>query len=72
MVGETISHYRVLRPLGKGGMGVVYLAEDTILGRRVALKVLARHLTGSEQALARFREEARSAGTAHVSIWHAL
>jgi serine/threonine protein kinase/formylglycine-generating enzyme required for sulfatase activity len=56
-----IDEFTIIHRLGEGGMGVVYLAEDTILGRRVALKVLARHLTGSEQALARFREEARSA-----------
>ncbi len=55
-----IAEFKIIRRLGAGGMGVVYLAEDTVLGRRVALKVLARHMTGSEQALARFREEARS------------
>lgn len=54
-----ISEFRILHRLGEGGMGVVYLAEDTVLGRKVALKVLARHLTGSAQALARFQEEAR-------------
>ncbi len=56
-----IDEFKILHRLGAGGMGVVYLAEDTILGRHVALKVLARHMIGSEQALARFREEARSA-----------
>lgn len=56
-----IEEFRILHRLGEGGMGVVYLAEDTVLGRKVALKILARHLSGSEQALARFREEARSA-----------
>ncbi|HWL94623.1 MAG TPA: bifunctional serine/threonine-protein kinase/formylglycine-generating enzyme family protein [Phycisphaerae bacterium] len=65
----TIDEFNVIRRLGEGGMGIVYLAEDTILGRRVALKVLARHLTGSEQALARFREEARStAALKHPAI----
>jgi serine/threonine protein kinase/formylglycine-generating enzyme required for sulfatase activity len=60
-VPRMIGEFRILHVLGEGGMGVVYLAEDTILGRKVALKVLARHLTGSERALARFREEARNA-----------
>jgi formylglycine-generating enzyme required for sulfatase activity len=58
---EKIDEFRIIAPIGEGGMGVVYLAEDTILGRKVALKVIAGHLVGSETALARFREEARSA-----------
>ena len=60
-VPSQIEEFKILARIGEGGMGVVYLAEDTILGRRVALKVLARHMIGSEQALARFREEARLA-----------
>lgn len=57
---KQLDEFRILHRLGDGGMGVVYLAEDTILNRRVALKVLAHHMTGSEQALGRFRDEARS------------
>ncbi len=55
-----IDEFQILRRIGEGGMGVVYLAEDLILGRKVALKVLAPGLIGSDQALARFRTEARS------------
>lgn len=57
---EQIDEFRILHRLGRGGMGVVYAAEDTILGRRVALKTLRPGLLGSEQALGRFRDEARS------------
>src|SRR5215471_807320 len=61
LVGQEISHYQIVREIGRGGMGVVYLAQDSSLGRPVALKLLPKHLTSDPSRLRRFEREARAA-----------
>src|SRR5437016_1901182 len=74
MIGRTLSHYRVLEKVGEGGMGVVYLAEDTLLGRRVAIKTIhSRAGAEDRQFRARFLREARAVSALshpHIATIH--
>ncbi len=75
MIGKTILHYKILAKLGEGGMGVVYLAEDTRLERKVAIKFLPRHIAASEEERRRFEIEAKAAAALNhpnIATIHAI
>ena len=73
MIGESLGPYKILELLGAGGMGEVYLGEDTRLGRKVAIKVLPPEFASDPERLARFEQEARAAAALnhpHIAVVH--
>ena len=72
MIGSTILHYRIVRKLGHGGMGEVFLAEDTNLRRQVAIKFLSDAFAGDPERLARFTREARALAALAPLCWRTI
>ncbi len=70
MIGQTLSHYKIIEKLGQGGMGEVYLAEDSRLNRKVAFKILPQHLSERAELRERFEREARAVSTLNLPHLH--